>query len=141
MADELSDFQRGLKEGARDARLDEAFVRLNKINGSIERHAKSNEALTQAMNVGFDKLATEMRQMQEEARARELAVKVAAETLATETERRRAEEERLREERAEALQAPARTWGLRASKASVIYGLVAFVLGIYTVYGIFHPGR
>jgi hypothetical protein len=88
---EMTDYDRGLREGRVDALLEEHTLRLNKINGSVERHAKSNETLAKEMKSGFDKLAAEMRTMQEEARARELAVQVAADTLAKETERRREE--------------------------------------------------
>ena len=137
--DGLTDFERGVKEGARDARLDEAFVRLNKINGSVERHAKSVETLAKDVRQTRQEIIDQLREMNEAARARDLAVQVAKETLEKETERIRIEAERLREERAQALEIPARTWGLRASKASVIYGLVAFVLGTYTIYGILHP--
>jgi len=136
---ELSEFERGVKEGARDARLDEAFVRLNKINGSVERHAKSVESLAKEVRLARQGTLDKLSEMNEAARARDLAVKVAKDTLEKETERLRIEAERLREERAQALEAPSRTWGLRASKASVIYGLVAFVLGTYTIYGILHP--
>lgn len=134
----ISDYERGVKEGRVNALLDEHTSRLNKINGSIERHAKSNESLAKSFSVGFEKLTAEMRKMQEEARARELAVKVAAETLAAETERRRIEEERLREERAQALEVPARAWIVRANKATVVSTIVAFVLALITLYITFH---
>jgi hypothetical protein len=131
---EASDYQRGLKEGRVDALLEEHTFRLNKINGSIERHAKSNETLAREFKNGFDKLATEMRVMQEEARARELAVRVAAETLATETERQRQEVETARIERAAALEVLPRKWTVRANKATVLGAfltLVTIFVGVY----------
>lgn len=131
-------YEQGLKEGRVDALLEEHTARLNRINGSVERHAKSNETLAKEMKSGFEKVAAEMRTMQEEARARELAVKVAAETLATETERRRAEEERARIERAQALEVPVRAWNLRANRATVVGGVVTAALGISTTYLAFH---
>jgi septal ring factor EnvC (AmiA/AmiB activator) len=135
---EISEFERGRKEGRVDALLEEHTARLNKINGSVERHAKSNETLAKEMRAGFDKVATVIASMQEDARARELAVTVAAETLATETERRRADEERLRQERADALEVPSRAWDIRANKASVVGGAVTLALGISTIYLAFH---
>lgn len=127
-------YEQGLKEGRVDALLDEHTQRLNKINGSVERHAKSVEGLTKQMTVGFEKVATEIRTMQEEARIREATVKVAAETLAVETERRRGEEERLRKERADALEAPVRAWDIRANKASVTGAIITAISLATAVY-------
>lgn len=135
---ELSDYQRGMKEGRVDALLDEHTQRLNKINGSIERHAKSNENLAKEVRQTRQEIFDQLREMNEAARARDLAVQVAKETLEKETERLRIEAERLRTERAQALEVPVRAWGLRANKATVVYGLVAAVLALYTLYGIFH---
>ena len=117
---ELSDYQRGLQEGARDALLEEHTARLNKINGSVERHAKSVEALTRNMVQGFEKLASEIRTMQEEARLDRERVRVAADTLAAETERRRKELE-------DATSHVSGRWSLRSDKASVAYLLIALV--------------
>ena len=129
-----SDFERGVKEGRVNALLDEHTGRLNKINGSIERFSKSHESLAKAISVGLEKLAAEMRVMQEEARARELAVKVAAETLAKETERRRLDAEKVRQERAAALEAPVRKWGLRANKASIFYAAICVLVVLNGLY-------
>jgi hypothetical protein len=131
-------YEQGLKEGRVNALLEEHTARLNKINGSVERHAKSVETLAKQMSVGFEKVASEMRTMQEEARARELAVQVAATTLAEETERRRVEEERLREERADALSEQPRTWSLRANKVSASAGITSIALAVATVYLALH---
>lgn len=128
------EYERAKQEGRMEARVDEAFVRLNKINGSVERHAKSNETLAKEMKAGFEAIAAEIRNMQEEARQRELAVKVAAQTLANETERRRVEEERLRTERAEALEVPVRKWGIRANKATVILGVITLIMTGLAIY-------
>lgn len=123
MSSVLSDYERGKLEGKTEARLDEAFVRLDKINGSVERHAIASE-----------QLASEIRELREEARARDLAVKVAADTLAQETERRRVVEEELRISRASALEVPVRKWNLWANKASVIATVAAVCFGLATLY-------
>jgi len=137
----LTEYERGKEEGRVNALLGEHTARLNKINGNIERFAKSNETLAKTMREdatktreALDLLSSALRTMQEEGRARDLAVTVAAETLAKETERRRIEEDRLRIERATALEAPARTWDIRASKASVIYLFIALASIIATIY-------
>jgi hypothetical protein len=122
---ELTDYQRGLKEGARDALLEEHTARLNKINGSVERHAKSNEVLAREFKTGMALLAEEIRDMKEEARAREIAVRVAAETLATETARREKQVEADRIERAAALEVPVRWWRIRSDQVAVFSALVA----------------
>lgn len=124
---ELTDYQRGLQEGARDALLEEHTARLNKINGSVERHAKSNESLARTVQVGFDKVASEIRTMQEEARLDRERVKVAAETLAAETERRRKELEAANSDESGA-------WSLRANKATVISALIALVAVAYAIH-------
>lgn len=120
-------YEQGLKEGRVDALLDEHTARLNKINGSVERHAKSVEQLAKSVSVGFEKVASEIRTMQEEARIREATVKTAAETLATETERRR-------KQLADANEVPTRTWGIRANKATVISCVAAVGLATSTLY-------
>lgn len=120
---ELSDYQRGLAEGARDALLGEHTKRLNKINGSVERHAQSVEQLTRTTQQGFEKLASEIRTMQEEARLDRERVRVAADTLAAETERRRKE-----------LEDASSPWSLRANKAAVVSVLIAALLGVATLY-------
>ena len=112
MSAELTDYQRGLKEGRVDALLDEHTSRLNKINGSVERHA-----------VAVEQLASEIRQLRDEARLREDAVKVAAATLAEETERRRA-----------ALADTGSRWSLRANKSSVISTFFAIAFAAATLY-------
>lgn len=124
---ELSDYQRGLAEGARDALLGEHTQRLNKINGSVERHAKSVEALTRETRSGFEKLASEIRTMQEDARLDRERVKVAAQTLAAETERRR-----------EALADRGGTWSLRANKATVVSVAAAVLFGVVSLYLALH---
>lgn len=124
---ELTDYQRGLQEGARDALLDEHTSRLNKINGSVERHAKSNEDLARTVRQGFDKVASEIRTMQEEARLDRERVKVAADTLAAETERRRKELE-------DASSGTSGAWSLRANKATVISALVAVLAVAYAIH-------
>ena len=137
----LTEYERGKEEGRVTALLDEHTQRLNKINGSVDRFAKSNETLAKTMRDdasktrdALDLLSSALRTMQEEGRARDLAVQVAADTLAKETERRRVEEDRLRIERATALEAPARTWDIRASKASVIYLFIALAAIVVTIY-------
>jgi hypothetical protein len=132
-------YEQGLREGRVDALLEEHTSRLSKINGSVERHAASVEKLAKQVSIGFEKVASEMRTMQEDGRARDLAVEVAAETLAKETERRRVEAESVRIERADALNVPVRTWGLRANKASVTGGLATLILGASTMYFALHP--
>lgn len=116
----LNDYERGVKEGRVDARLDGHEERLDKINGSIDRFSKSQENLAKAVSVGLEKLASEIRSMQEDGRARDLAVEVARKTLNEEAERRREEADRERIARAEALAVPVRTWGLRANRAAVV---------------------
>lgn len=134
MADATADYERGKKEGRVDALLEEHTARLNKINGSVERFSKSHDNLAKSVSVGFEKVASEIRTMQEEARLREARVSVAAETLAKETERRRIEEERLRVERAAELAVPASIWGVRSSKAAVVFGLATLVLTVVSLY-------
>jgi hypothetical protein len=124
---ELTEYERGLKEGRVDALLDEHTQRLNKINGSVERFAKSNEEMAKALREGLELQARELRKLQEEGRARDLAVKVAADTLATETERRR-------EELATAAAGTTTAWSLRSNKATVIYAVAAIILGIAAIY-------
>jgi len=131
-------YEQGLREGRVDALLEEHTSRLSKINGSVERHAKSVETLAKQVSIGFEKVASEMRTMQEDGRARDLAVEVAAETLAKETERRRVEAETVRVERADALNAPIRTWNLRANKASVLGGAVTVAAAVEAAYLFFH---
>lgn len=138
MTEELSDYQRGLKQGAVDALLSEHTARLNKINGSVERHAKSNENLTKEMRVGFEKLAGEIRTMQEEARLDRERVKVAAETLARETERRRAAIEEEKQAAEEEKQASSGAWLLRANKATVASAIVAFLAVAGSLYFALH---
>jgi septal ring factor EnvC (AmiA/AmiB activator) len=129
VADE--DYERGKKEGRVDALLEEHTARLNKINGSVERHAKSVETLAKQVNLGFEKLASEIRTMQEEARIREAKVSTAAETLAVETERRR-------KQLADDLATPVRTWGIRGSKASVTGAFVTAASFVTAIYFAFH---
>jgi hypothetical protein len=78
------DLDKARAEGREAGRIDEILrqygVHFDSINGSIE---KSASAITE--------LASEIRQLREEARLRDERVAVAAETLATETERRREE--------------------------------------------------
>lgn len=131
---ELSEYERGKLEGKTEARLDANDKRFDKINGSVERHAKSVEALTRAMQQGFTDVASEIRTMQEEARQRERDVKVAADTLAAEDKRRREQDELLREERALALEVPVRAWNLWANKATVVSVLFALLFGLATLY-------
>jgi hypothetical protein len=129
----VTDYERGLKEGRVEARLDGHDARLDKINGSIDRFSKSHDNLSKAVSVGLEKLANEIRKMQEEARARDLAVDIAAKTLAAETERRRSEAEEQRVVRAAALEAPVRVWSLRASKGTVIAAGISFALAVVGV--------
>ncbi len=124
---EQTDYQRGLKEGARDALLEEHTARLNSINGSIERHAKSNEDLTKAVNNGLSKLTQEIQVMQVEARVREERVKAVADTLAAENERRRV-----------ALADEGGRWTLRANKSTVASAAAAFFFALATIYLSFH---
>lgn len=126
----LTDYERGREEGRVNALLDEHTQRLNKINGSVERHAKSVEALTRTTNAGFEKLAGEIRTMQEEARLDRERVKVAAQTLAQETERRR-------KELVAASETQSGTWLLRANKATVVSVLVAVGAVAASVYHYF----
>jgi hypothetical protein len=134
-----STYEQGLKDGRVDALLEEHTARLNKINGSVERHAKAVEGLAKSVSVGLEKLGSEIRTMQEQARARELAVEVAAETLAKSETNRRTEEERVRIERAEALAVPVRAWEIRANKASVTGALVTLGSVAAAVYAfVFH---
>jgi len=136
----LTDYERGMKEGRIDALLDEHTARLNKINGSVDRFAKSNEKLVETMRedaagtrTALDLLSSAMRTMQEEGRARDLAVQVAADTLAKETERRR-------EELATTAATTSTTWSLRSNKASVAYLLIALVAVLLTFYFGTRPG-
>jgi len=102
-------FKRGQDQGKTDALLIEHSAHLAKINGSVERAAKAEEALTveihklgvetrQSLEKIEDELrsairavASDVRTLNEDARLRDERVKVAADTLATETERRREE--------------------------------------------------
>jgi hypothetical protein len=111
-----TDYQRGLQEGARDALIEEHTKRLNRINGSVERHA-----------IAVEKLSGEIRELREEARRREEAVKVAASTLAEETERRRA-----------ALAEDSGRWSLLANKSTFFTGGLAVFFAAATLYLSFH---
>ena len=132
MTEDLTDFQRGLKEGRVDALLEEHTLRLNKINGSVERFAKSNEVLVKAMRDMHEKLDTKLRNIEEQMRLDAERVKVAADTLAAETERRR-------EELATSLATTSTTWSLRSNKASVVYVFVAFVSVVTAIYLAVNP--
>jgi len=91
METEPSDFDRGKREGRIDALLESHTKSIARLDIHIERQSESIEHLTKAVNKGMAALSDGLRTMQEEGRARDLAVKVAAETLAAETERRREE--------------------------------------------------
>ena len=135
---EGNDFDRGKREGRVDALLESHTKSILRINGNVERFSKALEQLASDVREGIADLSDGLRTMQEEGRARDLAVKVAADTLADETERRRDEEERLRKERATALEAPVRKWGIRANVVSVVYfslAFVAIVVGALTAVG------
>lgn len=112
--------------GAEKVTVSRAALRLE----LLELEIRLKEYLTGRLSV----IETDIRALQEVNRARDAAELV----LANDAERRRGEIERARQERAAALEAPVRTWNLRASKATVAYGLIAFVLACYTLYGIFH---
>jgi len=131
-------YERGLKDGAANARLDEAFIRLNKINGNIERHAETSEQLAKEVRQTRQEIFDELRKMNSAAEARDLAVRVAKETLEKETSRLAAQAESLREERALALELPVRTWSLRADKATVISVVAATGFAASTIYFSLH---
>jgi hypothetical protein len=116
-------YQRGLKEGALIARVDGVEASIKRINGSIERHADSVDALARIVNAGLEKVTGEIRKMQVDAQLRDAAVKVAADTLAVETERRRA-----------ALADEGGRWSLRANKWNVVSGFLAIVFAAATLY-------
>jgi sirohydrochlorin ferrochelatase len=126
--------ERGRKEGRIDATLEQHGKAIARINGSIERFAKTNEQLTETVRQGLAELSDGLRRMQEQGRARDLATKVATETLAKETERLRREAEAQRVERASALEVPVRTWSLRSNKATVFYVFVALVAVLASIY-------
>lgn len=130
---ETAEYERGLKEGRVEARLDGHDERLDKINGSIDRFSKSHDNLSRAISVGLEKLASEIRSMQEDSRARELAVEVARKTLAEETARRRDEDERERVERAAALETAPRKWSVRAAKFAVAGVCVSALVAVTVV--------
>ena len=132
MTEDLTDFQRGLKEGRVDALLEEHTLRLNKINGSVDRFAKSNESLAKAMREMHEKLDSKLRNIEEQMRLDAERVKVAADTLAAETERRR-------EELAASLATTSTTWSLRSNKATVVYVFVAFVSVVTAIYLAVNP--
>lgn len=126
------DLERVRWEGRMEATIEGHTRHLEKLNGSIDRWATASEDL----KGGVSGLAAEIQEMRAEARLAQERVRVAAETLAKETERRRVEAEASRVDRAAALEVPARTWSVRASKANVAYaviGLMAFALSIYAV--------
>jgi chemotaxis response regulator CheB len=115
-----------MREGRVDALLEEHTSRLNKINGSVDRFAKSNEDMTKAMREMQEKLHDSIRGIEEQMRLDAERVKVAAETLATETERRR-------EELADSVVATTSRWSLRSNKASVIsvgMGVIALLVSV-----------
>jgi septal ring factor EnvC (AmiA/AmiB activator) len=134
MSDTSPDYERGKKEGRVDALLEEHTARLNKINGSVERFSKSHDNLAKSVSVGFEKIASEIRTMQEEARLREERVKVAAQTLAAENERRRFAEAAQRTEHEAKMAEPVRAWGIRANKATVLLGCITVALTIVSIY-------
>lgn len=129
----MTEYERGLKEGRVEARLDGHDARFDKINGSIDRFSQSHENLAKAVSVGLEKLAAEIRKMQAEAHARDLAVDVAAKTLAAETERRRVEEEGKRLQRAEDLEVAPRKWSVRGVKFGIAVGCVSVIVGLTVV--------
>jgi predicted nucleic acid-binding Zn-ribbon protein len=77
--DPAEEYERGKREGRVDALLEEHTVRLNKINGSVERAAIASE-----------KLIEQVRRLGDEATLREERTKAAAEALAAVTEQKRA---------------------------------------------------
>ena len=85
------DFERGKREGRVDALLESHGRSITAIRDEIKRFTALVESLSATVHKALDQLSDGLRTMQEEGRARDLAVKVAAETLAKETERRRAE--------------------------------------------------
>lgn len=134
MSDISSEYERGKKEGRVDALLDEHTARLNKINGSVERFSKSHDNLAKSVSVGFEKVASEIRTLQEEARLREERVKVAATTLAAENERRRFEEAAQRTEHEAKMAEPVRAWDIRANKATVLLGVLTVLMTVLSIY-------
>jgi tryptophan 2,3-dioxygenase len=72
--------------------------------------------------------------LEETGRAVALAKDVAAETLSKETERLAREAEALRLVRAEALQNPARAWGIRGNMAAVAWSTVGILSVSVTLY-------
>ena len=87
----MNDYDRGLKEGRIDALLESHTKGITRINGNIERFAKSIETLEATVNEGMEKLSSAVRTLQEQGRAAALAVQVAAETLEADAARRRLE--------------------------------------------------
>ena len=116
-----------LVQGAERVTVSRAALRLE----LLELEIRLKEYLTDRVSV----IEVDVRALQEVNRTRDAAEIV----LANDAERRRGEVERDRVERAQALEVPLRSWNLRASKATVMYGLVAFILGAYTIYGILRP--
>ena len=106
------------ERGRVDALLEEHTARLNKINGSIEHHARSNEDLARAISTGLERVGNEMRKIQEEVRARDLAAEVAKKTLAAETERRR-------KELSDLVDANSNRWSVLDHKAGVFVAITA----------------
>jgi DNA anti-recombination protein RmuC len=111
-----TDLERGRREGRIDSRLDAHDANFGRINGQIAKFVTAMGELGEE----FRKLSSEFRTMREELALDRIRVKTAAETLAQETERRRREAETIRVDRAAALEAPVRTWNLRAHKAQVV---------------------
>jgi len=130
----MSDFDRGKREGRVDALLESHSRSILAIGEDVKRIVGSVSTLSSTLEGALDKLSDGLRTMQEEGRARDLAVAVAAETLAKETERRRIEEERLRSERATALEVPVRTWGIRSNKASLLSVAIGLAVVLVSVY-------
>ena len=126
--------ERGRREGRVDATLDDHSKHLTRINGNIERFAKSVEGLEKTVRSGLEAVHAEIRTVQEERRLDQERVAAAAKALAEETERRRKEAEEQRVERADALAVAPRKWGLRSSKANVVYAVLALVGLLVTVY-------
>lgn len=109
----MSEFERGVKEGRIDAKLEDHARHLETINGSVERSAAA-----------LENVVTEVRELRVAFETQVRTAKLVAETLAAETERRR-----------EALADTAITDDRQFTKRQQIAGLaLATITVIVTVY-------
>jgi methyl-accepting chemotaxis protein len=123
----MDDYERGLKEGRVDARLEEHEQRLDRINGSLDRFAASSEDLAASMR----ELASEIRTLQEGGRLAEQRVETTRKTLAEETERRKEALEVTADALSKSEESDDRTFSKRERIAALLVTITFSLIGIY----------